>query len=377
MTPRLRCIRLLLALSAASLMAACDGKPDGWAAIDSGLVSSIVAKGCPDLTGTYRLHPRVDDFGNVMSVTIFDYRLADQGHAFPWETMTISGDARTALVATYARSAETMAALHARSEAWWRKIGDRPIAAENYAVMFSPEGRHLPKFAAMSDDEYEGYLKKTFAWPTHSVTVRHGVHYKCSGGWLDNIISVEGVPGQREDGKPVQHYSLSARLARDKAGYLVAHHVRMVRQELTLWCGDGCKGIPLGMWEQHAWGRWAPDQPAWSGPVPRPWAVKLPDPIPVAAAKPEPAVVRMALSAGNLPGRVWPLLPQGMRVGTVGVAGSRFWFTAYTDSQAQVAELMRNLDRSSDFANPELASIGRNASGQYEAKILVSTKPTP
>lgn len=376
MIPRLAFIRLLLALPAALLLAACDEKPDGWAAID-GPLSSIFAKGCPDLTGTYRLHPRVDDFGKVMSVTIFDYRLPNQGRAFPWETMTISGDARTALVATYARSAETMTALHASVRAWERKVGMNRIAAENYAVMFSPEGRHLPRFAAMSDDDYEGYLKKTFAWPTHSVTVRRGVHYRCSGGWLENMISIEGAPGQREDGKPVQHYSRSASLARDKAGNLVAHHVRMVRQYLTIWCGDGCKGPSLGMWEQHAWGRWAPDQPAWSGPVPRPWAAQQPDPIPVPAAKPEPAVVRMALSAGNLPGRVWPLLPKGVRVGTVGVSGSRFWFMAYTDVQAQVAELMRNLDRSSDFANPELASIVKNVSGRYEAKVFVGAKLTP
>lgn len=376
MTLRLRCIHLLLALSTALLLAACDGKPDGWAAMQSGQLSTIAANGCPDLTGTYRLHPRGDGNGNVMGVTVFDHRLPDPGSAFPWETMTISGDAKTALLATYARSAETMAALHASVQARWRKTGDRPIAAENYAVMFSPEGRHLPKFAGMSDDEYEGYLRTTFAWPTHSITARYGVHYTCSGGWLENIISIEGVPGQRDDGRPVKDYSLSAKLARDKAGYLVAHHIRMVRKELPLWCGDGCKGIPLGMWKQHAWGRWTPDKPAWSGPVPRPWAAQLPDPIPV-AAKPEPAVGRMALSAGNLPGRVRSLLPKGMRVGAVGLAGGRFWFMAYTESQAQVAELMRNLDRSSEFANPELANISQNASGQYEAKVFVVAKVQP
>ena len=113
MTLRLRCIHLILALPAALLLAACDGKPDGWPAMESGPLSSIAANGCPDLTGTYRLHPRPDGNGNVMRVTVFDHRLPDPGSAFPWETMTISGDAKTALVASYARSAETMAALHA------------------------------------------------------------------------------------------------------------------------------------------------------------------------------------------------------------------------------------------------------------------------
>lgn len=370
-------IRALVAGCAALLLTACDGKPDGWAAIDGGLVSSITSKGCPELTGTYRLHPRGDDNGNVMSVAIFTSRLSSQSTAFPWETITISGDAKTALVATFARSATTMAALHASAQAWERKVGMNRIAAENYAVMNSPAGRRLPRFATMSDDEYERYLQKTFAWPTTTVTLRHGVHYSCSGGWLEDLLGVDGVPGQREDGKSVQSYSHSSRLARDKAGHLVAHHIMMVRQTLTLWCGDGCKGIPLGMWKQHGWGRWTADTPAWNGAVPRPWAATVADVILTPKSETVTAVTKMELSAGNFPGRLLPLLPQGVRVGLSSAAGSRYRFTVYADTQGQISELLRNLDRSSIFANPELESIGKNEASRYEAKIVVAEKTRP
>lgn len=81
------------------------------------------------------------------------------------------------------------------------------------------------------------------------------IHQRCTEGWL------ELESGFREGHAQV------VELSRDEAGGLIARQtVELSRSEITVWCGDGCKGIPYARRSEARWARLAPaERPAlWS-----------------------------------------------------------------------------------------------------------------
>lgn len=81
------------------------------------------------------------------------------------------------------------------------------------------------------------------------------IHQHCAGGWLE---LEHGVRDGRDQ---------VVEITRDQAGGLIARQtVELSSSEFTIWCGDGCKGIPYARVTEARWARLAPAErpPMWS-----------------------------------------------------------------------------------------------------------------
>jgi len=335
-------------------------------------LTSFKGHGCPDISGTYRILIRTPGERNYGLPTPLADRSLEQKSEYRPETLTISGDANKELTLTFSRSPETM-------ESWRSKLFKYKSAADEYLRMMSREERHSSSYAGLTDAQYEAKLKAQYLWPTHQRTIRYEHDYTCSGGWISTPRRVPGSSEQR-NGQPMHRVEHGLEtIARDAAGYLVAHGEFRQSESVSLWCGDGCKGtIPLGTWTKHTWIHWAPDTPAWPGEVQRPWAALVP-PVaakPVVAVAVEPArggvvLPKTAATIEAITGFIQPLLPAGVRTDSVAQAGDAFKLTARAGSQAQVSQLLRNIDGSTTLKTPDLIKIFKTSMGGYEAHILV------
>ncbi len=229
-----------------ALLAACDGYPSGWAGI-SGRVLGF-STGCPDLTGTYRLSPAREG-GRALSQSLIGRTTANARRPrWKWETVTIDGDARDSLVLTLRRSPEMQTAyrdsMFAQGNEWER----------TRRRMLDPLSRWRGSLGEMDDSAYAANLRKlTIAGKQREVVVR-GQHYECDGGWLvaDRLVHDPGPDPSRPRPDTVIG---TVSLARDRDARLVFHGEYPEAMSFSIWCGDGCHGIPLGTWTQHDWGR--------------------------------------------------------------------------------------------------------------------------
>lgn len=368
-----RFLTLAAAACAALLLAACGNDyPKGWASIDHGFLTSFKGHGCPDISGTYRILVRTPGERNYgLPAPLADPSLERNTEYRP-ETLTISGDANKELTLTFSRSPETM-------ELWRSKLFKYKSAADEYLRTMSPEERHSPSYAGLTDAQYEAKLKAQYLWPTHQRTVRYERDYTCSGGWISTPRKIPGSSEQR-NGQPVKWVENGVEtVARDAEGYLVAHGEFQQSQSTSLWCGDGCKGtIPLGTWTKHTWIHWPPDKPAWAGEVPRPWAAPAPPvavkPVIVEQVRGDAVLPKTTTTTDAITRFIDPLLPTGVRSDSVVQAGDAFKLTVRADSQARVSQLLRNIDGSTTLKTPDLIKIFKTSSGAYEAHILVFEK---
>lgn len=136
------------------------------------------------------------------------------------------------------RDADTLRSANPAAYArWWR------VAREGVALQ-GP--LHLNLYA------YEQALAKD-----GPVQDRRGAftHQDCADGWLE---LERGVRDGRDQ---------VVEITRDETGGLIARQtVELSRSEFTVWCGDGCKGIPYARRTEARWARLAPAErpPMWS-----------------------------------------------------------------------------------------------------------------
>jgi hypothetical protein len=207
-TRQLRRWRAIQTTAVLLVVAACareSGRmPESWGPVARGEDGR-----CPDLTGRY-----------VYADQPLDFVLA--GRLVPWDSVpatleyfTITGSADTALHVT---------------------IG-------------TADGRQHRK-RVEKGSEYDG-------------------DYHCKDGWLqmnDDVIPDSFDAEVASDGFNARRHAM--RIAKGKGGALVARLDRIDYDEFTVWCGDGCKGIPLP-WTfttRSAWSRAV----TWADGTPRP-----------------------------------------------------------------------------------------------------------
>jgi len=163
-----------------------------------------------------------------------------------------------------------------------------PAVAGRYVYTAEPigwqlAGRHVPWDSVPVDLEY--YVIAGSADTSMRVTVgyvdgrtyekrllkgsQYARDYHCEDGWLhvrageisdrfDDEVASEGFHAKRHE----------MRLARRKDGALVARLDRIDYDEFTVWCGDGCRGIPLP-WTFTTRSTWSAAEP-WVEGAPRP-----------------------------------------------------------------------------------------------------------
>lgn len=170
---------------------------------DAGPTLAHASTPCPDLAGTYRVTDRTQLI---------------HGADGPWERLQIAGTPGGALQFTWRRPPESGVELELGREPqrrWSR--GDRDLSDADYAAQFGHPATPLP---------------------TESARTLRLEDYTCAKGLL-----------KTRDGKY---------LGRDTDGNLVGEPEprTIVDHQIDLWCGDGCKGIPLSSHVEHHWSSW-------------------------------------------------------------------------------------------------------------------------
>jgi hypothetical protein len=198
---RSRFFALVVAAAVPWALAGCGSRndyPKDWPAVETSWFRS-----CPDLAGTYALGREAPPIMHVL----FEARP-------PWERLIIDGrpggELRFTLTRTVTPDPVSWSPPHdAREQA---EAGLRARAQSRTA-------RAVP------------------AVPTETTQVLPRSGYSCSRGRL----MVHG----------------GYLLARDRSRGLVGRGERAkVTKQIDVWCGDGCKGIPLGFESQGLWQRW-------------------------------------------------------------------------------------------------------------------------
>ncbi|WP_395790758.1 hypothetical protein [Aquimonas sp.] len=199
-------------------------------------------------------------------------------------------------------------------------------------------------------------------------------------------------------------------LTRDREGGLLMRVVvELDRREITIWCGDGCKGIPYHVSTTQRWMRFPPAEPEalWTLNVQRLPALAAPEtpgsePPEIAFATIEPASPTVAAPAPPptavieaLP--VVPDAPQAAedeRVAQLEVR-LRSWlsnvdevhrfeatqgqvqFEGSRRSNREVSELLRWLHEDVDVENAELVQVQASPEGRMRFSILIRLKALP
>ena len=158
---------------------------------------------CPDLAGSYRVADRTQ---------------LVHGTDGPWERLEITGAPGGTLQFTWRRPPQSGVDLELGREPrrrWSR--GDRDLSDADYAAQFGHPATALP---------------------TESAQTLERQNYTCANDLL-----------RTRAGKY---------LGRDTDGNLVGEPEprTIVDHQIDLWCGDGCKGIPLSSHVEHHWSTW-------------------------------------------------------------------------------------------------------------------------
>ncbi len=188
----------LLASLLAALLAGC-GRHDR---ADGPPLAHASAR-CPDLAGTYRVADRTQ---------------LVHGTDGPWERLEITGTPGGTLQFTWRRPPQSGVDLELGREPrrrWSR--GDRDLSDADYAAQFGHPATALP---------------------TESSQTLERQNYTCANDLL-----------RTRAGKY---------LGRDTDGNLVGEPEprTVIDHQIDLWCGDGCRGIPLSSHVEHHWSTW-------------------------------------------------------------------------------------------------------------------------
>ena len=339
---------LALALAAVPLVSACSPNPGDWFKARWEPMAALTQR-CPNLEGTYTM---AGGARPPMSQTIFGSYVTGGNRRFPWETMTIAGQGDDSLVLTLARSQR-------QRDAFRDAVFARGAYYEReYRRMHSPAVRWSSGFATMTDSAYAANLETLYLAPVRSYTLRRGEHHTCKGGWL-RVDRVVHDPGPDRNNPRPDTVVGEVLLRKGWKGDLVAMAKVREAREFTVWCGDGCKGIPLGTWTARTWGRWRSSAVASDGPSPRPWAEPFEAPplsrAPTAASTP-PEAIADALR---------PMLPSGARLQTIERDGSGSRAQIASHSTTPMAALIASLRRAYRFRGERVLGISRAADGGW------------
>ncbi len=346
----------------ALLLAACDGYPGDWAGIDHGFLG-LSRAGCADITGTYRLSPS-DGMGPPYTQSVIERRIRNRPRQWRWETMSVEGKAADSLVLTLRRGRGMM-------DAYRASIATKGGYDERqYQRMHSPQARWDGAFARMTDDEFERNLSTLYLWPEERLTLVHGRDYECADGWLTADRLVHDPGPDRSRPRPDTVIGV-VRMARDKQGFLVFNGQYPEAVELTVWCGDGCKGIPLGTWALDSWSHLAPTEPE-TVTMPRPWA----EPFPADTPPPATARFRPLATPVEIRSRFEPFVKAPLEVQDVRRVGSRYDVIVRSRAGKDAfAPMFEPIARSYQF--PGLSVKGLEALGNDAWELTVRVEPKP
>lgn len=341
---------LWLAAVSASLAAAftaCLPNPTEW---DDARIEPFAALtfSCPNLEGTYALKGG----GVPMSQTAFGRLATSDGHRFPWETMTIQGDADDSLVLTLARGDEQRARyrdyVFARGAYYERQ----------YKEMHTPEVRWRSGFATMTDEQYARNIEELYLKPVESHALRRGRDYTCGGGWL-RVDRLVHDPGPDRNNPRPDTVIGEVHVRKGWKGELVARSEFDEDLEFSVWCGDGCQGVPIGNWTMHAWGRWQEASPASDGTLPRPWAE------PFAPPPAQPPRGSAVTSPDVIARELRPMIPAAAQLQSVRHDQDGYRVVVTSDSTAPFTELVASLRRSYRFRSQRVLGLTRGAQGEW------------
>lgn len=157
-------------------------------------------------------------------------------------------------------------------------------------------------------------------------------------------------------------------VARDAEGDLVmmSGERRVNPGQISLWCGDGCQGIPLGRSFRHAWRRWAP----------------LKSPPAVAADRNDGRFEAPAWSAaanwrsdpqGDGPWRsaLVPTLPQGVHLNELRMAGDHAAAVLSADSVDALTAALRAIDESRAFTAADVRRFSGRSGQPMTVGVLL------
>lgn len=360
-----RMIRLVGLAALLATLSGCDGYPRDWPGLDRPLLGS-----CPDIRGTYAIGSNDEDGTGRnagMDSSFFRHvlppRTAQRWH---WETMTIAGNPAERLEITLMRSKATQ-------DAWRQRLfekGGMGYYEKQYKTMHDPATRWSGSFARMTDAEFQANLDKLYLAPVAQVTLTHGQEYQCDGGWLSGPRLVHDPGPNPHEPRPDQEIGI-VRFARDKEGHLVAESVYPEDVFISLWCGDGCKGVSLGTWTMHRWKRWAPAAPAWQGEIERPWAAPFQRPR-YGQTPDDPALTsRLA----DVKATLAPMIAAPARLHDVRVDGQDV--VAMIDSPVLTPyhALFETVERARAFTRVTADALERSADGGWRLHLLLGLSP--
>lgn len=343
------------------LLAGCDNYPDEWPNLDKPLIAQ-----CPDLSGTYRIGSNNESgVGEHAALydTLFRNILGSEPQRWAWETLTISGDPDKQLDITLALSPATLENNRkavANQGEYYRK---------QYEGFQTPAQRWSGGFKRMTDEQYENNLMKIYRWPFAHRVLENGNDYRCKGGWLVGDRLVHDPGPDRNSPRP-DYLDGIVRFGRDKDGGLVAEAVYEQQQELTLWCGDGCKGIPLGTWKMHDWRHWPAAESAWTGEVPRPWAR------PFSADEPFPEGDSSMARLGETRQLLTPLLPAGITIeGMLPAGEDAVTVVLATADKTKFPALFEAIERSYIFYRDDVRAYSESGDGKHILRLRLQLKP--
>lgn len=204
-------------------------------------------------------------------------------------------------------------------------------------------------------------------------------HQTCREGWLELESGWRDGRDQRVE------------LTRDQTGGLVLRQtVVLSRSEITVWCGDGCKGIPYSVVSEARWARLPPvERPSmWSldpqrlPPLARPPRgadasarpqLAIVEPAPQVPPADDPASVRVFLRVFELEDRIRSGLGQE-RIDIWRPENGRVLVTGTTPSNAAASAFLRRLQSDESVARADLVSISVEGERMRFA-ILLDLKP--
>jgi hypothetical protein len=211
----------------------------------------------------------------------------------------------------------------------------------------------------------------------------------CDDGWLqlgDGSVSArfdEEVASQEFFAK-----RRAMRIAIGRGGAIVARLDRTDYDEFTVWCGDGCKGIPLP-WTFTTRSTWSRSEP-WLAGKPKPSsAQRAPDDARTAAAEAEQRDQRLlreiallengppATGEADVRKRVTAALAPGMLLIALTEHGTRWHASVEFDEPAQLMEFMERLPQSGAVA--ELGRVPRSqnksSNGRWTDVVYLRYEP--
>jgi hypothetical protein len=362
-------LRYLVVALAAVTLAGCSDYPADYPPLDRGLWRRVVG-GCPDISGTFALTApqSTTERPGAFRETFLRQATSLGDPRFPWETITIAGDASDSLVLTVSRSDSGLAAYRAFA------VENSLDSYREWTVLQDPAVRHSGQFARMSDSAYAANLAHLTLPRREQVVVHHGVEYDCDAGWVRSArFMADAAPGWRaplpDDG--------DVRLARSLDGGLVGQATMSATTTISLWCGDGCKAASLGTGTVTRWARLRPGEPGTLSPEARPWAVPRPDTTEGVALQPPesvPSAPSSGISIEVLQERVTSHLPPpGLTVTDVRVDGNAVQVSAQCRTRALIAQYMRTLN-ADPLLTPTLIEIVQRNDGELVAVVRVQRR---